>query len=293
MKIVFDRDIKGRKIKKGKNYEVISKENESYFILNDDKYPVNVIVKEKESLLLDSETMFCSPDKVEFNIEEIDLEIPPLLPNYLKFDKEYTYADFMLKRCWAVTEFSHKLLAAGIEVCDEFKMIAFKDLAKITYVRAEMSALFLSIGNFFSGCSDDQFHFRFDKHGKRNIGLLELANISFNPYWNGENNVSSLTNLEKWQENLEEKLVQILTINSDFGEHIKKHGFSEEEEWGCCLKRSISRIVRAIDAIAYEGFDAVHRLPLNDFLGNSTFGQYCLIFETKDYYYRFFLGNWD
>lgn len=318
MKIVLDKDLKGRKLKKGKEYTVIMKHvinregrglgvgkngfvemksyktlGNLYLILNDDKYPARISLTNEGAQLLDREWVYNHVIKADFQIREIEPEIPPLFAEELKPDDRHRFIDLLEGRCWAVTRFSNQLLAKGIEVCDEFREIASSDLSKIAYVQGEMNALFLSVANYFSGCCDDMFYFKFDKHNKENVEILELANITYSHYWYESGDVDALVEVDDWYKDLYNKLYHLLTVNSDFGRHIEKHGLKAEDE-GPCLKRSITRIINAIDAIFYDITVRVYQVPLGEFpSGHNIMGQYCLIFETEALYYRFYLCNID
>ncbi len=294
MKIIFDKDLKNRKIKKGKEYVVLTNVNgpQSYTILNDDKYPVILFVNDKKSTILDSESIFHAPITPEFSVTEIESEIPPLLLNLFQSDNEYFLNDLLENRCWAITEFTRKLVSVGIEVSEEFRQIAFYDTSKIFYVQAEMSALFLAVCNFFAECANMLFHFRFDKHNRDNIDLLTLANISYNRYHQTAKDVTYLNEIENWKLDLEENLYSYLTMKSDFGEYIQKNSLQEDSEHErACLRQSTHRIILAIESIFIEEEVKVCKLPLKEL--NVSWDQYCLIFENSEYYYRFYLGNYD
>lgn len=315
MKLVFNRDLIGRKIKKGKHYVVVTKMTgqnviePSYIILNDDSYPAAISFSNKRISLIDKETMYFGGLNLDGGYEEIESEIPPSFMNdpLLGSEEGGLHAsqfnlDLFEHRCWAVTTFTKKLLKAGIEVCDEFKQITNSDISKITYVQAEMSALFLSVGNFFANCSDDQFKTRFDKHNKSNIELLELANISFNQYLNQKiDNIDNLIELNSWRKGFMAELYSILTKKSNFGQHLEKHGLcesgveeDESEYWkwhSSCLRQGIVRIANAIESIFYDTDVRVYQLPIGGFV--DTWGEYCLIFESDKHYYRFYLAFFD
>lgn len=296
MKITFDRDILRRKIRKNIDYFVLSKDIKddkiSYIILNDGKdISVITLFKEKNSIF-DSEYLFHESDNVEFYLLEKESEKEPPFSDLLLSENKYFYEDLLRKRCWAITDFSKKLTSKGIEVSDEYKQIAFQDVAKMTYVQGEMNALFLGVCNFFAGCANMQFVFRFDKHNKKHIDLLTLANTSYNRFHQTADDILNLKHLEGWQQKLKEKLYASLTIYSDFGDYIQNNDLYEDRNHErACLKSSIQRIILTISSLFIYKNPIVYQLPLKEV--GATWDQYCLIFETDENYYRFYLGNYD
>lgn len=296
MKIIFDRDIPERKFRKDRAYLVIAKSHETtvktYTVLNDYKHPAIIFIKEAGNEILDAAALFHAPMKVEFEISEIETKIPPQLVQPFQSENKHFFNDLLQKRCWAITEFAIKLRAAGIEISKDDQQIAFQDTAKIHYVQAAMSALFLGVCNFFAGCADMQFRFRFDKHCKTNIHLLTLANTSYNRYHQTAKDVISLKILNDWKSDLMDNLYASLTKSSDFGMYIQKNNLQEDAEYDrACLRLSIHRIILAIESIFIEESVIVHKIPMNEL--NITWNQYCLIFETSENWYRFYLGHYD
>ena len=298
MKIIFDRDISKHKLKKDKEYFVISREGEkhsvTYMIFNDDNY-LTIIIRlgRQKYAIYDRELILNGSYKSEFIVSEIESNIQPKLTNPFEPENEHYIHDLIQGKSWAITKFSKKLISLGINVNEEYRQIAFQDVTKIYYVQAEMSALFSSICNFFDGCGNMQYHTTFDKHYKSSISLLTLASISYNRSSAPEaKDVTNLDILKNWQLDLKETLYSELTINSSFGVYIQNNNLQESAVYEReCLRFAIIRIVLTIESIFDENEVKVYKVPMDEL--NISWSQYCLIFETPNNFYRFYLGRYD
>jgi hypothetical protein len=301
MKIIFKQDFLKRKLKKDQEYLIIHHQLyydcRSFTILNDDKYPIQIFIYNKDLkhlTIIDNDYLYGGSHELDCDYEIKETDIAPLVPNLYDSKNKYFFEDLYRNKCWAIKEFSRKLMDVGIDVNDDFKNITVNDAANFAYVQAEINALFLGICNFFAGCRDMQFQFRFDKHNVENISLQSLVNTSF-----CENNRLSLLVdadylIDDWVPDLQRELYDQLTIYSDFGHLIKNNNLEEDEDRErTCLKTCIEHISLALESI-FMDVDSlkVYKIPFNK-IEYCFWGQYCLIFETPKYFYRFYLGNYD
>lgn len=295
MKILFSQVPAGKKLTRGANYLVIAKLAKknflTYAILNNNGYLSIVSVLEDKVEIFDSQYDLDGSCSFKSKVIESEPSIKPKLDRLFSSEID-NYVDSVLKQeCWAIVYFASQLVSEGLDLNAYYHQVYQYDQPKIEYVKGEMNGIFMSVCNFFGGCRDIQFKFRFDSHEKTVISRDELFNQSYNKYLVNLSEMEPEV-IDNWDEDVSNWLYEFLTVTSSLNEFAGSENINNDKyNERSCLKLGIRRIVFTIKSLFLEREVKVHKLSYYN--KSVPLFTYALIFDTRNTYYRFQLENTD